>query len=622
MRFPLWLKFIVLSLVIAWVPLGWLGLRLGRDVDRSLTETSFQLQSGLADRTVDALNNHLDAAVNLLTVLGRNLTPDVPPAAAGRLLSTALNTQPILLDLWVHDAIGRPRHALHRFRKSKPLSSAEWPRVKTIVGRDGVFLGRIQIVPQSSPRLVACVPLLNASSRVQGYLVARLNLYVLAQSLNTLASGAGGNAYLLDGEGRLWAESTEGDTPAFSGSLPAAWTDPRWTQGAYTRPDGRSVLGVKKPLRGVKGWLVFERPAHSALAVAREVRRRVWRSFAFATALGILLALIFALLITRTLRQFMEAIRHWTTGDFGALIPLRSNDELGDFAELLKSAQPVLEKRARDSILGRMARFIGHDLRQLVQALRNALAAILAHVKDPDAQAAKHFLLSYETLDWMDDFIEDILTIGRDRPLTTKDLSLNDVVRRLVPKLRAPEGCRLVTAFADPGPRALLDEKEARKALLNAAKNALEAIGPGGTVSLSTSAEEGTAVVTVSDDGPGFPPEKLEHLFEEVTSKETGSGLGLLVMKKVMDQHGGRIAIDSAPGRGTRVRLIFPSAEGSAGGAGLVGAQDVLPNGEANRVSGGPRAQLLEHRVQTLGQRLLGNLRAAFSKALDRLRGR
>lgn len=95
----LWQKFIFVSLVIAWVPLGWLGFRLEREVSRSLTASSFQIQSGLADRTVDMVNGQIDAAVNLLTGMGRNLSVRSPGAVVSRTLGSALNTQPILTDL-------------------------------------------------------------------------------------------------------------------------------------------------------------------------------------------------------------------------------------------------------------------------------------------------------------------------------------------------------------------------------------------------------------------------------------------------------------------------------------------------------------------------------------------
>lgn len=554
----LWQKFIFVSLVIAWVPLGWLGFRLEREVSRSLTASSFQIQSGLADRTVDMVNGQIDAAVNLLTGMGRNLSVRSPGAVVSRTLGSALNTQPILTDLWVHDRAGRLLHALHRFKKGRPVSSSEWPRLRAAVDRDGVFLGRVQIVPPSHPRLLTCVPILSPANNIEGYLVARLNLFVLAQSLGALAEGAGGKAYLLDPQGAPWAESND-DKPERPPRAPAPWTDPRWTQGEYKREDGSRVLGVKKPLRGLKGWVVFERPRATALAVADKVRRRVWRSLAFATGFAVLLAVFFGVFITKSLHQFMDAVQRWTTGHFGSLITIQSHDELGDLAHLLKDAQPILEKRARDSVLGRMTRFIGHDLRQLVQALRNSLAAILSHVNEPDAQAAKHFLLSYETLDWMEDFIEDILTIGRDRPLNAKKINANQFVQRLIPKLRPPEGCRLTTSLASPAPQAWMEESEARKALLNAAKNALEAIGSQGEVVIGTETRGEGVAIWVRDNGAGFPEEKRRHLFEETTTKETGSGLGLLVIKKVMDQHGGRVDIASAEGRGTTLTLLFPT---------------------------------------------------------------
>ncbi len=236
----------------------------------------------------------------------------------------------------------------------------------------------------------------------------------------------------------------------------------------------------------------------------------------------------------------------------GALLTELRN--LSDMSE----AQPVLEKRVRDSVLGKMSRLIGHDMRQPVQGLRNSLDTILNHISDADDTAKKHFRLCYDSLDWINDFIEDILTVGREKPLVRKPLSANDLVRTTKASVKVPERVALTTALEANLPLCPIDEKEAKKALMNILKNALEAVGPGGKVEISTAPAGEHVRVLVSDNGPGFPPEKKARLFQEFTTKESGTGLGLLVVKKVMDQHGGKVELESEEGKGTRISLLFP----------------------------------------------------------------
>jgi len=110
---------------------------------------------------------------------------------------------------------------------------------------------------------------------------------------------------------------------------------------------------------------------------------------------------------------------------------------------------------------------------------------------------------------------------------------------------------------------AAVDGQRLRQVFANVVKNALEATErrPGGRVDVSLSTRGGTAVVEVADNGVGMAPEHRDKIFLPFyTTKPTGTGLGMAIVKKIMDLHGGEIEIESAPGRGTSVRLVIPRA--------------------------------------------------------------
>jgi signal transduction histidine kinase len=95
----------------------------------------------------------------------------------------------------------------------------------------------------------------------------------------------------------------------------------------------------------------------------------------------------------------------------------------------------------------------------------------------------------------------------------------------------------------------------------NVVKNALDATErvPGGRVDITLHRRAAAAVVEVADNGVGIQPEHRERIFLPFyTTKPTGTGLGMAIVKKIMDLHGGEIEIDSAPSRGTSVRLVIP----------------------------------------------------------------
>jgi signal transduction histidine kinase len=91
--------------------------------------------------------------------------------------------------------------------------------------------------------------------------------------------------------------------------------------------------------------------------------------------------------------------------------------------------------------------------------------------------------------------------------------------------------------------------------------NALEAMSPGGKLVIRTRAGEGNVMLSIEDNGRGIADDFKEHLFTPFfTTKSSGSGLGLPISKKIVEDHGGRIEVESLPSRGTRFSIIFPQA--------------------------------------------------------------
>ena len=109
----------------------------------------------------------------------------------------------------------------------------------------------------------------------------------------------------------------------------------------------------------------------------------------------------------------------------------------------------------------------------------------------------------------------------------------------------------------DPGtPLVSFDSQQMRQVIINLIKNALEAMPQGGQLSLATKVQPPHLEVRVSDTGQGMPPEVKANIFQPYfTTKETGTGLGLAITQNILQEHGGSIAVDSAPGQGTTFTL-------------------------------------------------------------------
>ncbi|MCX6893386.1 MAG: ATP-binding protein [Verrucomicrobiota bacterium] len=146
-----------------------------------------------------------------------------------------------------------------------------------------------------------------------------------------------------------------------------------------------------------------------------------------------------------------------------------------------------------------------------------------------------------------------------------KLFGLNDVVQKTLDLLR-PElenrGVSLRTHLARQMPLTPIDPEQIQQVLVNLIKNALQAMTKGGTLTLQTGEGSEGVWVSVADTGGGIPQEQINRIFEPFyTTKKKGSGLGLMIVQRIIRAHGGRIELESRVGRGTTFRIWLPLHE-------------------------------------------------------------
>jgi len=175
--------------------------------------------------------------------------------------------------------------------------------------------------------------------------------------------------------------------------------------------------------------------------------------------------------------------------------------------------------------------------------------------------------------------IADLLEYARDTRLDLGEYPLDRVLAPVIDAVQAPDErrVRIEAHGLDAGIMAMVDGPRLRQVFTNVLKNAVEAsesvMNP--CVDVRLGLRNDAAVVEIVDNGPGMTAEQRSKVFRPFfTTKSTGTGLGMPIVKKIMDLHGGEIEIDSTPGRGTAVRLIIPrlaspapAAAGTGGGS-------------------------------------------------------
>jgi len=165
----------------------------------------------------------------------------------------------------------------------------------------------------------------------------------------------------------------------------------------------------------------------------------------------------------------------------------------------------------------------------------------------------------------LDGIIRDFLAALRPTKPNLAPGSLADPLKDCIATLRGQFEERRISVTLDvPSslPTVALDREQMVQVFFNILKNALEAMKDGGAIAMSISSDDDTVAVRIADSGEGMPPERLAHLFEPYrTSKEHGTGLGLMITRRIVVDHGGTIDVESEAGRGTAFTVRLPRLE-------------------------------------------------------------
>jgi PAS domain S-box-containing protein len=216
----------------------------------------------------------------------------------------------------------------------------------------------------------------------------------------------------------------------------------------------------------------------------------------------------------------------------------------------------VRTRRAeRLAALGTMAAGLAHEIRNPLNAAQLQLTVAmrrLGRATGPEASGARESAeLVAGELKRLGRIVEEFLQFARPQPLRLAEGGLHhtaaDVLSLLAPEAAAA-GVELSVSPSDPV-LAEFDDQRIRQVLINLVRNAIEATGHGGHVRVGVSQDADGAIMEVEDDGPGIASDDAPIFEPFYTTKEGGTGLGLAIVHRIVSDHGGKVQVESRPGR-------------------------------------------------------------------------
>jgi len=206
--------------------------------------------------------------------------------------------------------------------------------------------------------------------------------------------------------------------------------------------------------------------------------------------------------------------------------------------------EDLLSQQARNerlSTFGQLVGSIGHELRNPLGVMESSLYILRGRMAAGDERAKKHIDRLAEQLGIANTIITDLLDMIRDKPLSTQKVRLRDVVEAAALQLRLPLGVEPLSQLPDVNG----DPSQLRQVFVNLLQNAQQAAGPAGTVTVDAESNALDVMVGVSDSGPGVDASVRARLFEPlVTTRQKGIGLGLALVKRIVERHGGRVGYE------------------------------------------------------------------------------
>jgi two-component system NtrC family sensor kinase len=480
--------------------------------------------------------------------------------------------------------------------------------------RDGSAVGSIFVAGRAqTPHVVLAVRYQGRTDEDPRIIVAAVSLRRMADHLASLSS-IDRDILLLDRDGRTVVTGRPASPTLFEqkrlpkgkpGSLPDQWFVATYDSHQH------EVIGAYMPIPAFGIGVVVERWVEAALLPARKL---TWTTIYWVGVAAFVAAVVGAALarsLATRVGTLVEGARHIAQGKLDADIEVVSNDELGELAKAFNSMasslaaaraeillqtdeirgwNTTLEKRveektkelrdAQDLLLrsrslaaiGSLGAGVAHEINNPLTGVLGLAQLLLADL--PADHPARPLVDDIEEqATRIQGIVANLLRFSQKqsgehfRPLDLSQVIL-DALELCGTKTLADAGIKVVTRVPSPSPPVRGNGLQVQAALIQLIQNSRAAMDTGGTLTIETTRPEDKLLrLRVTDTGRGIKPEQLSRIFDPfftTKAQRTDTGIGLSMVHKIIEDHGGTIRVESEVGQGTTFWLTFPIAEGAS----------------------------------------------------------
>lgn len=319
----------------------------------------------------------------------------------------------------------------------------------------------------------------------------------------------------------------------------------------------------------VLGAVVLVSSVQEMMTSLNAVHTRMLTAFAAVAVFAMAAALIFSQVLTVPIARLTRTIQRMGRGDLSARVTVHGSGEMRQLADAYNAMAQQLE--SLDQSRNQFVSNASHELKTPMTTLKIMLQSLIAQPDMPEELRTEFMQDMDHEIDRLTGIIDDLLTLTRmdSHALTLRPAPIDlaelarDTLRRLQPMAERREQT-LQGDLPETLPM-VADGPRLEQVLYNLVENAVKYTPEGGMISLTVLRQGRSAVIAVSDDGPGIPQEDQAHIFDrfyrvdKARSRETGgTGLGLSIVRQIVTLHQGVITVDSQEGEGSTFRVELP----------------------------------------------------------------
>lgn len=613
-------RFFLAIVLIAVVPIGIMGYESALLARKTLTNFAFLHMATIAETRANHLDSWLEERLNDLGVLSR--LPAIREACIRYRKSLGNNSEPptallvdtlnilegrspsyenITVSLPDGKIVATTHHVeatlpdLHELEAIEHLQPGEEPALSAVYQIPGKEGWHVQLASRidgpEGTRLAYLIAVLDLSKTIDPIMIERSGL------------GDTGETYLVNEDRKIISQSRFLDWQdlidrSFDTEGIRSVLEKKNGTAVYENYLGREVLGSYVWLPNYNWGILAEMETEEILQPLEWIEATGVLTAILVSLVCLLMAYFVSRRISKPIVQVADAAEGMATGNLDQRISFASGDEIGRLAasfnimaqqlsqsvaslrhkeeslqkayDELVSAQEQIMRSERMAAVGELVASVAHEMRSPLSSIKLNLQ-IIGRSLAKETDLFEHYEIALDQAAQMERMFSELLNYSKPLDIQKKDIRLEPLLGRCLQELEGETTARRLAVelrMAPDLPPIIGDPDKIEQVFLNILKNAMEASEPEGRIEVSARSEKtvaGIAVtVAVADCGSGISPRNLKTIFKPFfTTKKKGTGLGLTIVKKIVDAHRGDISIESGEGRGTIVRLTFPGAKGA-----------------------------------------------------------